>query len=267
MHSRSVLLLWFASDIALFILSYALAYFWRVGWILSTDFPFTQYIAVATLVAPVWLVVLISTRIFHLTRSQWTRSSFLSMLYANIVGSALFALTYYFLYGLFFSRLLLIEALFLSTVILRLWHLAFQQISRSMLWRAPAFPTLIVGVTRESRQLITLLSRRKNPLRPVAVLDGRGAKEKDIAGVPVLGKLDKLEETLREKRITHLIQCSDLEQSLNLLSACRQHGITYLLLPSVLGVIEKDERVTSLEGWAATMVRPDIPWWKGLFLP
>lgn len=266
MRSRSVLLLWFASDLALFLLSYTLAYFWRVGWILSTDFPFGPFIAVATLVAPLWLLVLFSTRTFSLIRNQWTRSSFLALLYANIVGSALFALTYFFVYGLFFSRLLLVEALSLSTLILCLWHLLFQRVGRNMLWRLPACPTLIVGATRESKRLIELLTHSRNPLRPVAVLDGRGAKETDIAGVPVLGKLDKLEETIKTKKITHLIQCSDLEQSLNLLSACRQHRITYILLPSVLGVVEKDERVESLEGLAVTMVRPDVSWWRAMFL-
>jgi hypothetical protein len=47
-----------------------------------------------------------------------------------------------------------------------------------------------------------------------------------------------------------------LEQSLNLLSACRRRGITYILLPSVLGIVERDERIESLEGYAVTMVQP-----------
>ena len=71
-----------------------------------------------------------------------------------------------------------------------------------------------------------------------------------------MGKLNKLEDVLNEKRITHLIQCSDLEQSLNLLGACRQKGIHYILLPSVLGIVERDERVESLEGHPVTMVSP-----------
>lgn len=267
MRTRTVLLLWFGSDLLLFVIAYALAYFLRVGWIFSSDFSFGPYIGVVVLVAPPWLLVLLSTRAFSLTRPQGNLRGLLALLYANIIGASLFALTYYFLYGLFFSRLLLIIALLLSTILLLLWHLLFGWAERRILWKQTAFPTLIVGVTRESKELIAQLARRRNPLRPVAVLDGRGTSEKDIAGVPVLGKLDKLEETLLSRRITHLIQCSDLEQSLNLLSACRGHGITYVLLPSVLGVIERDERVESLEGWAVTMVRPEMPWWRTMFVP
>ena len=85
-------------------------------------------------------------------------------------------------------------------------------------------------------------------------MDGRGANESEVSGVQVLGNLNKLEEVLEQKKITHLIQCSDLEQSLNLLSACRNKNITYLMLPSVLGIVERDEKVESLEGMAVIMV-------------
>jgi len=83
--------------------------------------------------------------------------------------------------------------------------------------------------------------------------------------VPVEGKLNKLEEVIKKYGITHLIQCSDLEQSMNLLSACRSHGITYMMLPSVLGIVEGDERTEILEGRSMTTVRPPEPRWKWFF--
>ena len=118
----------------------------------------------------------------------------------------------------------------------------------------PAFPTLIIGVTRESKRLIESLVKKRNPLHPVAILDGRGFAGAEVEGVPVLGKLNKLEEVLEKKEITHLIQCSDLEQSLNLLSACRNKKITYIMLPSVLGIVDRDEHVDSLEGMPVIIV-------------
>lgn len=257
MRSRLIRIFWLLSDALLFIGSYVLAYFIRVGWIFSSDFPFLRYLSVVTVVSPLFLGVLATTGTFRWSQSQREPRQFLSLLYAVVMGSALFALGYYFAYGYFFSRLLLIYALLLSAVILEAWHIVLEAVARRLLGRnPPSFPTLIIGVTRESRLLIQKLQSRRNPLKPVAVLDGRGTSEKSIDGVPVLGKLDKLESTLREKHITHLIQCSDLEQSLNLLSACRANGITYILLPSVLGIVERDERVESLEGAAVMVVRP-----------
>ena len=251
-----LLLGWLVSDLVIFTTSYALAYFLRVGWIFSSDFPFEPFIIVVMLIAPVWLIVLITTRTFALTRSQASRRNIAYIVYSCVVGTALFALSYYFLYGLFFSRVLLLYALVMSSVCIWIWHRLYSRFQRLMLRRdPPVFPTLIVGVTRESRELIERLNSSSNPLKPVSVLDGKGCKDAAIAGVPVRGKLNKLEEVLGEG-ITHLIQCSDLEQSLNLLSACRQKGITYMLLPSVLGMVQRDEKVESLEGQPVTMVGP-----------
>lgn len=268
MRFRITLLLWFLTDVLFFVGSYALAYFMRVGWILSTVFPFAPFITVAAIVSPLWLFALASTRVFTLSRPQRTVGNARSIVFANIVGLALFTLTYYFLFDLFFSRLLLVEAFLLSVVILWVWHLIFEWIARRILWRnPPSFPTLIVGVTRESKTLVTLLLKSRNPLKPVAILEAHGAKEHEIDGVPVLGKLDKLEETLATFHVSHLIQCSNLEHSINLLSACRSRGITYLLLPSVLGIVERDERIESLEGHTVVMVNPKKRFGSSFFSP
>ena len=263
MRYHVVLGIWLISDILLFIGAYCIAYFTRVGWILSSDFPFDKFLWVTSMIAPVWLLVLATTRTFHVMRNQATSRNFAYISYASLVGVSLFTLSYYFQFEAFFSRLLLVQAFVFSTAIIYVWHLVFQRISRSLLRAStPTFPTLIVGVTRESKKLIETLNSKSNPLKPVAILDARGAHESEIDGVPVLGKLNKLEDVLDEKNISHLVQCSDLEQSLNLLSACRQKKITYMVLPSVFGIVERDERIETLEGQPVTVVKPQQPsWW------
>ncbi len=263
---HALLLFWLLSDLLLFVGMYALAYFLRVGWIFSTDFPFGPYITVACVIAPLWILTLVGTRMFALTRNQKSPKSAAYITYSTIIGVSLFALTYYFSYGLFFSRKLLLYAFVLSTVAVWAWHVIFGLILRKMLQKDPsAFRALIIGVTRESKELILELNQKQNPIKPVVILDGRGVKETDIDGIPVRGKLNKLEDVLREEKITHLIQCADLEQSLNLLSACRTHGIHYMLLPSVLGIVERDERVESLEGHPVIIVSPQEKKWKWFF--
>lgn len=258
--------LWLFTDLLLFIASYALAYALRVGWILSSDLPFWDFLTVVIAVSPLWLLALVTTRTFGLTRAQGTVRNAAYIGYACAVGAALVALSYYFVHAQVFSRLILLSGLVVSTVVLWAWHLVFERIMRRVLGAdPPAYPTLIIGVTRESRRLVELMRQHRNPLTPVAILDGSGSKDADIAGVPVLGKLNRLEQVLSEKHITHLIQCSDLEQSLNLLGACREKGITYMLLPSVLGIVERDERIESLEGKAVTVVSPRQAKWTWMF--
>jgi FlaA1/EpsC-like NDP-sugar epimerase len=260
------LIIWIIGDVALFLASFSLAYFLRVGFILSSDFPFGQHMAAAAFTIPVWLILLLFTRTFALMRRQASARNILYMLSASVIATAFFALSFYFLYGLFFSRLLLVYAAVLTFMLPWMWHLVWEHAMRGWLRMGePAYPTLIIGATREAASLIKLLQQTRSPLKPVAILDGKGAKDPQIEGVPVVGKLHKLDETLEKYRITHLVQCSDLEQSLNLLSACRQRRITYLLLPSVLGIIERDERIESLEGRAVTTVRPHEPWWQWFF--
>ena len=157
--------------------------------------------------------MLIGTRTFALLRSQRSPRTFAYIVFAGVGGAALFCLVYYFLFGAFFSRALLATALVLSIACTWIWHLAFGFLARNAMRGARAtYPTLIIGATREAAALIKSLQEKKNPLKPVAILDGKGSKETTIEGVPVMGKLNKLEETLEKEGITHLIQCSDLEQ-------------------------------------------------------
>lgn len=258
---RILLTFWLLTDLLLFVGLYALAYFLRVGWIFSSDFPFDRFLITTGSTAPLWLIVLATTRTFGLTRNQKNLRNGAYIGYASLVGMAFFTLAYYFRYEAFFSRLLLSAAFVLTWIGIWAWHILFEHLERRLL-RAPppTFPTLIIGTTREAADLIRTLNANKNPLTPVAILHSGGGKESSLQHVPIRGKLHKLEEVLAKEHITHLIQCSDLEQSLNLLSACRKHGITYMLLPSVLGMVERDERIDSLEGQPVTVVRPRKRW-------
>ena len=257
-----LLTLWFLTDLLLFIASFAIAYVLRVGPILSTNYPLDRHITVAALVAPVWLIVLFTTRTFALNRKQASLRNAAYIIYGSLVGVALFALTYYFLYGLFFSRLLIIYAFCFSVILTYTWHICFEYVKRYWLRKNPiTFPTVIVGITRESEAFVKKLNRTKSPLCPGAIFDARGSKQSDIDGIPVLGKLNKLDAAL-SNGVTHLVQCSNLEQSINLLQICQQKGITYLLLPSVLGVVGGNERVDDVEGKSLTVVEPERHWWQ-----
>ncbi len=245
---RVVLLIcWLITDLVLFVGAYASAYFLRVGFIISTDFPLDRYLQAVLVVSPIWLAVMAQLGIFRLTRIQSGSKNLAHILFACVMGLALFTLGYYFLFGQFFSRLLLVYAGGFSFVVTVIWHLAFDAWQRRILRKnPPAFPLLLVGINRETERVIKRLEERQSPFKPVGILDPRGGSTTNVAGVPVLGKLNRLEEVIKEKHPTHLLQCSDLEHTINLMSVCRQHGMTYLLLPSVVGAM--DGTTDSIEG-------------------
>jgi len=249
MRRTLLLTIWLLTDIALFIAAYAVAYFIRVGFIISTDFPLDRYLQTVLLVSPFWIGTMLELGIFRLTRIQSDRKNLSHILFSCVLASALFTLAYYFLHDRFFSRLLLVYAGLINLGLTVVWHLAFDSWQRKVLRRnPPAYPVLIIGLNREAERLINLLEDRQSPLRPMGILDPQGSSRADVRGVPVLGKLNKLENVIASLKPTHLIQCSNLEHTINLMSACRQHGMTYVLLPSLLGVVGGREEMISLEG-------------------
>ena len=256
MRRLLLLIIWLVTDAVLFLGAYAVAYFLRVGLIVSSDFPLNLYLQTVTVVTPIWLLIMAELGIFKLFRVQSDKRNLLYILFSCIFGSALFTLAYYFLHDRFFSRLLLVYAGGLSFVLTLIWHLAFDQWQRRILRKSPpAYPVLIIGSNRETERFITLLTDKQSPLKPVGILDPQGGKETNLAGVPVLGKLNKLEETIKSLKPKYLVQCSNLEHSINLISACRNHGMTYMLLPSVLGVMGGNEEFVMIEGQPMAMVR------------
>lgn len=254
---RRTLLLtaWLLTDIVLFVGAYVCAYFLRVGFILSTDFPLNRYVQAVLIISPVWVATMIGLGIFRLTRVQSSRRNVLHLLFACIMGLALFTLGYYFLFGQFFSRLLLVYAGALSFVLTAIWHLSFDQWQRRILRKdPPAYPVLIIGTNREAERFIRLLNDKQSPLKPIGVLDSQGSPMKEVAGVSVLGKLNILEDVIKAKKPTHLVQCSNLEHSINLLATCKNHRMTYILLPSVLGIVGQQEQSMNIEGQALITV-------------
>lgn len=255
MRRPILLLCWLLTDTVLFIGAYVCAYFLRVGFIISTDFPLNLYLQTVLLIAPVWLLVMTELGIFRLLRVQSDRRNLLHILFGCVMASALFTLSYYFLHDRFFSRLLLVEAGVLNVVFTIVWHLAFDTWQRRILRRdPPAYPLLVIGTNREAERFIKRLNERQSPFKPIAVLDSAGSPLKEIAGVPVLGKFNVLEEVIKAKKPTHLVQCSNLEHTINLMSVCRSHGITYMLLPSVLGGTGGRESIQSIEGQQVTVI-------------
>ena len=254
---RRILLLitWLVTDGVLFIGSYAFAYFLRVGFILSTDFPLDTYLQTVLLITPLWLGVLTQLGVFRLTRVQSEERNIYHLFFACVMGTALFTLTYYFAFAEFFSRLLLVYAGIGSFILVTVWHLAFDQWQRRILRKNPAaYPLLVIGTNRDAERFVKLLEEKASPFKPVAILDPQGSSLKEISGVPVLGKLNMLEEVIKEKKPKYLVQCSNLEHTINLISVCRNHGMTYMLLPAVLGAGGKEETIV-VEGQALSVVR------------
>lgn len=250
------------TDFLLLIVAFILAYFLRVGWIFSTDFEFFPYLVVVIPTCVVWIVFLLIFRVYRLQEGWFSAEHYLRIFLGSIAGIAVFGFLFYLFYRLQFSRLLLVYGYVLATVFLTVSHLGFQALQRHFVAHGKGIiRVLILGSNRAADQLIDLLLRESSEHVPVAILDGYGAHVKELHGVPVLGKLDKLESTVQTYRIDEIIQVDNLEQTINIINFCSQKGLSYTMLPSLLGVYSHHSREL-LGGLSVLRVRS-----RGLTLP
>lgn len=224
--------------------AFVLAYWLRLGTFARTDFLFNDYLQVAGVASLVWLVVLIGFRAYALGRKLLCGFTVSRILLANVVGVAFFVLLFYFWKYEFYSRWLIVYTFVLASGLVLLTHFLAGVVRRILVGRGIGLTRiLVIGTNRPAEKIIRHLIDSHSSYRPVAILDAYGSSQKEIAGVPVLGKLNKLEAVAEQKEIEMLIQADDVEHTFNLVSFCQEKGIRYLLLPNLLGMVQIAEDV------------------------
>jgi FlaA1/EpsC-like NDP-sugar epimerase len=228
--------------------AFSLAYFVRVGWIFSTDFPFWPYFKVSLIVSLVWIGFFVVFRLYALQKRTDSKEHVARLILVNLLGTGTFILFFFSFRKLLFSRLILIYVFLISTLLLVLTHYFSEKI-RGMYSRKSIgiSRVLIIGTNRSASKLLQALRTLSSKHRPVAILDGYGSNKKEIAGVPILGKLNILESTVDKYEINEIIQVDNIEQALNIITFCQKKGLKYAMLPSLLGVFHDQIEVETLE--------------------
>lgn len=230
-------------DFLLIILSFTLAYFFRVGFILSTDFPFESYASVFIPTSIAWMGVLI----FHKNYSPEPirkRRLFMNIITANLVGITLFVLIFFYKRDIFFSRLILVYVWGFSNILLIASAWTFRLIKFFIYKKGIGTKkVLVVGANQTAEEAVKNLQKHEPYYQVVAVLDAYGSKKGDVAGVPILGKMNSLEEVVNERSIDVILQADCIEQSLNLVHFCELNHLKYFLVPSLLGAYKAEVSV------------------------
>ncbi|MCF7830894.1 hypothetical protein K9M41_02780 [Candidatus Gracilibacteria bacterium] len=231
--------------------SFVLAYFVRVGWIFSTDFPFAPFAWVATLSVIIWSGFLLLTKYYRIPPRSGQRVAFdiFLALLGGALGIGILIVTYFFKSELFFSRLLNIYAFGFGFIWLMISQFVFRRILASIKKQEKqVYRTLIVGANRVAEKIITAIC--KNPYAPykiVGVIDPYGLAKK-VQGSQIMGKLDKLETVCEREKITALIQCDAFEHTLNLISFCEEKNIKFQFDPALRGIFEENLRIREVAG-------------------
>ncbi len=231
--------------------AFLLAYFIRVGWIFSTDFPFQLFAILGAGAMVVWIGFLIFSKYYRIPPRSGGRVwfDFLLSVFGGALAVGILIVTYFFPREILFSRLIGVY-IFVFGI---LWLAITQWIFRSILAWAKrheknVYKTVIVGANRVAEKLIHAIET--NPYAPykiMGVIDPYGMA-KHIQGSRILGKLDKLETICQEQGITALIQCDGFEHTLNLISLCDEKKIKFQFDPALRGVFEDNLRIREVAG-------------------
>lgn len=222
-------------DALLIVAAFCAAYFFRIGQFYSTDFPFLPYITLAIIITPTFLFFLAWSGLYQL-REISKKELFRIISFSSLAGSMLFVLVFFFQREFFFSRMIVLFLFFFSTFFLFVFHIFSQYLEKRRYKKGKnILRTLIIGNGKAATEMIFRMQKDGNRLQPVAILSPYGGGKKSILNIPVVGKLNALEKTVKEKNIGAIVQTEGGEQVLNLFLFAEGNFLEFYLSPSIFG--------------------------------
>lgn len=267
-------------DALLILLAFALSYWLRIGFGLtevfpyiewrgyfySTEFPFAQYFMIALIAMPISILFMFFARTYKLTQQINSWRHVQRIAFVSLENVAVFMVLYYFAYRNFFSRLILVYIFVFTLLLVYGWHRLFRWIlQKSSEREVGVYRTLIIGANRPAEAMVRQLLATKSHLRPVAIIDAHGRRKGTMAGVPVVGKMNRFERTIADHNIDYILQVDHLEQSLNIINYALQNNIRYVMPPELLGIFQGHQTFEELEGQPLLKVYPKKKWWHNIW--
>jgi len=242
-------------DFFLILGAFTISYFFRVGFILSTDFPFHNYSQVFIPTTILWIGILLFNNAYQSSPIS-KRRLFTNIMLSNLIAITIFVLIFFFNRDIFFSRLILVYVWGVSSILLISNSWIFRIIKSSIYRKGIGTKkTLIVGANKTAEEIIKNFKKYEPYYEPVAILDAYGTKKESISGVPVLGKMNSLEEIIKEKNIEAIAQADCIEQSVNLVHLCEENKLDYFLVPSLFGAYHSNISAETLGKQALISLR------------
>jgi len=253
-------------DGLLIINAFALAYFLRIGFYFSTDFPFGKYMLIVLITTPITLVFMFFVRAYKLTQQIKSLQHMQRIALVAIENVAVFMVLYYFAYRNFFSRLILVYIFLLTFLFVYFWHRIFRWIlAKSAEREIGIYRTLVIGANRPAEEIVKHLIKTKSHIKPVAIIDAYGGGKSVIAGVPVVGKMNVFEKAIAQHDIDHILQVDHHEQTLNIINYALNNNLNYIMPPELLGIFQGYQTLEEIEGQPFLKVYRKKHWWDKIW--
>jgi lipopolysaccharide/colanic/teichoic acid biosynthesis glycosyltransferase len=127
---------------------------------------------------------------------------------------------------------------------------------------------LLVGVNRSTSRIIDLINKPLSGMEVIGIMDNVVKKGEEINDVPLLGKINSIEEVLSKQSVDLIIQIAGSENTITLMTLAENLRIRFMILPDLLGIVSKsigsvsiknqlflEPRSTVLSGWSQVFKR------------
>lgn len=253
-------------DALLILAAFALAYFLRIGFYFSSDFPFDQYFLIGAITMPITLIFMFFIRAYKLSQRVFSLRHIQRITFVALENVFVFMILYYFTFREFFSRLILIYLFVLTVLFIFIWHNLFRWILKKASEREVGiYRTLVIGTNRPAQEIIRMLITQKSHIKPVAIIDPHGSKKTVVHGVPVVGKMNLFEKTIADHDIDFILQTDNLEQSLNIINYALSNNLKYIMPPELLGIFQGHQTLDEIEGLPFLKVHQKKKWWHNIW--
>lgn len=241
---------------AAFSLAYLLRFYWQIIPALDEP-PAAPYFTVLTPLVPTWLLIFAANGLYR-DRVQSLVDEGLRVGSAVALGMMVLLAASFFYRQFSFSRLWILYAWVLSTVLLLTVRIVMRSVHRALRVRGvDVRKTIIVGAGQEGRSVAEILLRRPElGQRPIAFLDAVQAGEVD--GLPVAGRPDDVLPAVRRLGASDVIIAlppSSREVAMRVAAACAEAGVPFAIVPDLYTLVAAGAEVEIIERFPLITLR------------
>jgi len=237
-----------------FVFAYYIRFTLQAGIFPNETVRFRNYFETLILIVVLWLAVFKLIGLYDEKKSQDIIDE-LAVLLMSVLTAAFALFGFLFLYrGLWFSRLVIIDAAVLSFIFLALERILALFFKRWLSGLGVGSKRILIIGAEEIGQTLALKLKMDRTLggAPICFLDDDPEKkDKSFHCVPVVGGLSRINEIIKDKRIDEIIFATTelpYQKILDVITECEVLSVSFKIVPGILEIIASRVNIEEVGG-------------------
>lgn len=230
-------------DIAMIILSFVMAYYFRIGIELVpafSDIGLTEYLRYSLYLIPLWIALFAFNGLYYNKANGSFFNEFYRIFSASSTAMLFLVVEFFFSKTIFFSRLILIFTWVLSIILISAGRLIVRLVQRNLFRYGIGRRNLILIGDNSTSEIIcqNLAKSPTSGYKVIGILNEDGSASKH--GLKVIGSIDQIEEKIKQHKIDEIV-LTDVALSktriLKIIQLCSDHKISFKYIPDTFSLM------------------------------